>query len=123
METSGQSATPRDDENAALAHALDQLWLRFLPEIRQRVAVLASAAASVRAQTLTREEREGAHAMAHKLAGVLGTFSLTRGTELARELEETFSREGGLDADSAARITAIVAEIQTMVENRGPAPA
>ena len=37
--------------------------------------------------------QEAAKAAAHKLAGVLGTFDLTRGTDLARELEATYSRE------------------------------
>jgi HPt (histidine-containing phosphotransfer) domain-containing protein len=122
METSAQSPSPPDDRrDAALAETIDRLWLRFLPEIRERAAILQKAAASAAARTLSRAEQEAAHAAAHKLAGVLGTFSLTRGTVLARELEMTFSRDGGPGADEAARIAAIVAEMQTLVENRGPA--
>ncbi len=64
-----------------------------MPEIRERVAVLEAAATAVAAKKLTAARREKAQAAAHKLAGVLGTFSLTRGTVLARELEVTIPRK------------------------------
>ena len=39
--------------------------------------------------TLTHAEQQQAAADAHKLAGVLGTFGLNEGTELAREAESS----------------------------------
>ena len=48
--------------------------------------------------TLTAPQQEQAGADAHKLAGVLGTFGLKEGTELAREAERLY--EGSLDAES-----------------------
>jgi HPt (histidine-containing phosphotransfer) domain-containing protein len=102
----------------ALSEALDRLWSRFLPEIRERVRVLENAAATLAAGTLTRDECESAHAMAHKLAGVLGTFNLARGTELAREAELIYGREDGPDPASAPRLGAISAELRSLVESR-----
>ncbi len=113
---------PGNQGAARLSQAMDRLWLRFLPEIRERVAILEGAAASVAAQTLSSAECEAAQAAAHKLAGVLGTFSLTQGTVLARELEMTFSCECPPSRSSSARIAAIAAELHTMVESRRPAP-
>lgn len=103
---------------AALSQAIDRLWTRFLPEIRERVAVLEKAASAVASHQLTAARCEEAEAAAHKLAGVLGTFSLTRGTVLARELELTFSRECASEPASGERLTAIVAELRTIVESR-----
>ncbi|HVU47708.1 MAG TPA: Hpt domain-containing protein, partial [Terracidiphilus sp.] len=69
-----------------LTAALDRLWVRFLPEIRERVTIVESAIQTLSSGALSAEQKEAAASAAHKLAGVLGTFSLHRGTELAREL-------------------------------------
>jgi HPt (histidine-containing phosphotransfer) domain-containing protein len=106
--------------DAALTQAIDRLWVRFLPEIEERIAVLDTAAEALAAGTLTAARRETASAAAHKLAGVLGTFGLTRGTVLARELEIGFNRKDGPDPASWKRLGAIAKELQAMVESRKP---
>jgi len=113
MKTSAQSEIPPD---AALREAMDRLWVKFLPEIRERVATLEAAAAA--AKNLTASECEAAHAAAHKLAGVLGTFNLTRGTNVARELEASYAPESPPDPDESARLTSLAAELRAMIENR-----
>ena len=105
------AAQPSMDE------ALDRMWARFLPQIEERVAILESAAAFT-ANQLSIEQHEAASAAAHKLAGVLGTFGLARGTVLARELEILYSREGGPDPAFAGRLASIAAELRTIVQNR-----
>ena len=117
------SAQPEDQAEPDLSQAMDRLWLRFLPEIRERVAILEGAAAAVAARSLSRAGREAAQAAAHKLAGVLGTFSLARGTVLARELEVTFSGESSPGPGSGAHIATIAAELRAMIENRRSSPA
>jgi len=102
---------------AVLARTLDQMWTRFLPEIRERVAVLEKVAAES-AHELTPAGREQVHAMAHKLAGTLGMFGLSRGTELARELEATYSQASSPDPRSGERLAAVAAEIRAIVEAR-----
>ncbi len=101
-----------------LSEALDRLWAHFLPEIRERVKVLENAAAALAAGPLTSTERDSAYSVAHKLAGVLGTFNLGRGTTLAREAELVYGREDGPDSASAPRLAAIAAELRVLVENR-----
>ncbi len=114
-----ESSTPSDAQgDTSLSQAIDRLWVRFLPEIKERIALLQAAAEAIAAGTLTASSREAAYAAAHKLAGVLGTFGLTRGTVLARELEINFSREGGSDPASGKRHAAIAAELRAMVESR-----
>jgi HPt (histidine-containing phosphotransfer) domain-containing protein len=115
------AAQPGPPPEASLREAVDHLWDRFLPEIRERVAVLAKAAEAVAVRKLTAEQRRAAQSAAHKLSGVLGTFGLTRGTVLARELEMTFSRESAPGADASQHLAALTAELHTMVENRSSA--
>ena len=115
MESFAQSGFQAD---TALSQAIERLWGRFLPEIKERIAVLEKAAEALTAQTLAPPCREAAQAAAHKLAGVLGTFGLTRGTDLARDLEISLFRESGPDPGFGQRLAAIARELREMVENR-----
>jgi HPt (histidine-containing phosphotransfer) domain-containing protein len=103
---------------ASMTDALDQMWAKFLPQLEERVAVLGRAAEALAAGTLSLDMRAEANAAAHKLAGVLGTFGLTKGTILAREAEIIYSGEPEPDPDAATRLGQIAAELQTLVQNR-----
>lgn len=97
-----------------LSAALDRLWARFLPEIRERVNVIEAAAQALAVGTLSTEQKEAAASAAHKLAGVLGTFSLHRGTELARTLELQLTGT----PDSTTGLAALVSELRVLIESR-----
>ncbi|MGH9604137.1 MAG: Hpt domain-containing protein [Terracidiphilus sp.] len=103
---------------AALGDALDRLWTRFLPEIEQRVAMLKSSAAAAAVGSLTQAQWEAAHSAAHKLAGVLGTFGLAEGTTLARELEDAYAHDAGIDAACGKRLAALAERLRAIVESR-----
>ncbi len=90
----------------------------FCRRSRSGSRVIQVAADALAAGTLIASRREAAFEAAHKLAGVLGTFGLTRGTVLARELEINFSRGDGPDPASGKRLAAIAAELRAMVESR-----
>ncbi len=97
---------------------MDRLWVKFLPEVRERVATLEAAAAAVTAKMLNDSGREAAQAAAHKLAGVLGTFNLTRGTDVARELELVFSSNSASSASSGNHLASLAVELRAMIESR-----
>ena len=101
-----------------LASALDMLWTRFQPEIRNRVELLATAAAACAANDLSAAQRDAAHDAAHKLAGTLGTFNLAHGTELAREFELLSESENTPDSATGDRMVSIAAELRTIVDDR-----
>jgi HPt (histidine-containing phosphotransfer) domain-containing protein len=103
---------------SALTEALNRLWTQFLPQMEERVAILETAAQAFAAGRLSIEQHQAANAAAHKLAGVLGTFGLARGTALARELEIMYSRENGPDPALGERLTFIAAELRTIVATR-----
>jgi HPt (histidine-containing phosphotransfer) domain-containing protein len=101
-----------------MAAALNQLWIRFLPETHDRVAHLKAAARASLSCNLSQQERETAHAAAHKLAGTLGTFNLMRGTELAREFEQLCEDKNSNMTVHAERLVALAAEISAIVDGR-----
>ena len=107
MKTAAQpdrSAAPESAPASDIGKALDLLWTRFVPEIRKRVDLLGAAASACAANNLSDTERESAHAAAHKLAGTLGTFNLTRGTDLAREFELAFAGDRSPSPAQAERL-------------------
>jgi HPt (histidine-containing phosphotransfer) domain-containing protein len=115
MEPPPQSSKP----NArAIAEVLEKMWVRYLPDVLERVGTLQQASAALTSGSISPAECKAAESAAHKLAGTLGTFALPRGTELARELEQAFAAEDGPDAASAVRIASVVSELANMIENR-----
>ena len=109
--------TPAKTGQTDLATALDRLWVRFLPEIQDRVAVIQSAVDALAAGSISGEQAQAAASAAHKLAGVLGTFNLHRGTEVARELEQIFSTARP-DSHTAGELAAMTAELRSAIESR-----
>ena len=79
---------------------MNRLWEKYLPQIEERVATLQRAADSLASGDLPPGEQKKAASDAHKLAGVLGTFGLNHGTELAREAETLY--QGSEDEDAAS---------------------
>ena len=100
-----------------ISQMLDQLWLKFRPQIEERVAVLQQAAAALAQGNLSPALRAEAHSAAHKLAGSLGTFGLDHGTALAREAETIY--QGNPGPESAVRLVEIVESLKTMIASRG----
>src|SRR5579871_5464239 len=97
---------------------MNRLWAKFLPQMQERVATLQKAAASASSGTLDMAQRQEASSSAHKLAGVLGTFGLQAGTDLAREAELIYA--GPLESSPAVfpRLSEIAQQLQSIVESR-----
>lgn len=99
----------------SMSEALGRLWAKFLPEIENRLGIVEAGARSAGAGPVASEEREAAHGAAHKLAGILGTFGLHRGTELARLIESVFAEE---KTASAAELFSWVTELRQLIDTR-----
>lgn len=115
---SGRNPSSGTDEPPYIAAILDQMWTRFLPDIRQRAEVLEAGAAALASGEPATAQREAAHAAAHKLAGILGTFNLMHGTELAREFELLTAQENAPDPALSGRLVSIAAELRSIIESR-----
>jgi HPt (histidine-containing phosphotransfer) domain-containing protein len=105
---------------ADLTSALDLLWKRFLPQILDRISVLETAAKDCIQGSPRGFMLRTARDAAHKLAGSLGTFNLTRGTVLARELELFYSNDPDLSTEAVAHLVKITIQLRQIVENRPP---
>lgn len=103
---------------AHIAAAMQRLWTQYLPQIEERVATLESAAGALSGQKLSSELRASAGSAAHKLAGVLGTFGLDQGTQLAREAEAFYSSDVQPAPGQAERLILIASRIRAMVASR-----
>jgi len=108
--TATSPATP-----PSISDSLNRLWAKFLPETQRRIALLTAASVSYASGTLTDSQRVEAHQAAHKLAGVLGTFGLPHGTELARRIENEFAAEVVVSAGDLAKW---IDELQALVDRR-----
>jgi HPt (histidine-containing phosphotransfer) domain-containing protein len=86
--------------------------------MEERIATLQKAAESATNGTLGPDEQKTASSDAHKLAGVLGTFGLQEGTDLAREAENLYA--GPLDDSGAIneRLTQIAQQLRAIVASR-----
>jgi HPt (histidine-containing phosphotransfer) domain-containing protein len=104
--------------SSPLAEAMNRLWAKYLPQMEARVATLESAAAGLASGRLSSDERQRASADAHKLAGVLGTFGLKEGTELAREAEELYGSADEFDEATIVRVSLIAEQLKAMVSGR-----
>jgi HPt (histidine-containing phosphotransfer) domain-containing protein len=110
-------------QHPILSEALDRLWVEFLPEMEGRVATLAAASAALAGDKLSLTERGRANDAAHKLAGVLGTFGLTRGTILAREAEILYSGSPETDPEAAERLRQIAEQLKALIASRKESPS
>ncbi len=94
--------------------ALAELWQRSLPLLDERVTAIERATVELSGGPSEPGRIALGRGEAHKLAGVLGTFGLDRGTELARDLDEhlTCPRAG----QEAARLVGVAAELRAVVD-------
>lgn len=107
-----------ESAESPLAEAMNRLWAKYLPQMQERVATLHKVAAGLADGSLSEEEQHQACEDAHKLAGVLGTFGLQDGTELAREAEAVYGGIVDDNPDLAERLTYIAQQLDVMIANR-----
>ncbi len=88
------------------------VWQKFQPRVDEQVRVLESAAASL-GQDMTDLER--AQREAHTLAGSLGTFGLSGGSEIARKIEQLLSQSPPFNAEQIQRIEEQITELRQVI--------
>jgi HPt (histidine-containing phosphotransfer) domain-containing protein len=98
---------------------ISALWERSRHTVVERAALLRTAGELLIDNRLDHATQLSAVDSAHKLAGVLGTFGLPRGTDLAREAEELFGQPMPPSKPEIERLQVLLAELTHLID-RGP---
>jgi HPt (histidine-containing phosphotransfer) domain-containing protein len=102
-----------------LQSMISALWDRSRHTVVERAALLRTAGDLLAHNRLDEATQMNAVDSAHKLAGVLGTFGLPRGTDLAREAEVLFGQSTKPDKMEIERLQVLLAELTHLID-RGP---
>jgi HPt (histidine-containing phosphotransfer) domain-containing protein len=106
----------RDDTQQKLHQLLAGLWEQSRNTVAAHVETLQQARTLAENGQLDDAGRARAIDSAHKLAGVLGTFGLPRGTELARVAEEAFREPAGPGPQKAEALRPALDELHNLVQ-------
>ena len=101
---------------------ISALWERSRHTVVERAALLRTAGELLVDNRLDQATQRSAVDSAHKLAGVLGTFGLPRGTDLAREAEELFGQQMPPSKPEVERLQVLLSELTHLID-RGPVGA
>lgn len=102
-----------------LEQTFAEVWRQAYPVLLERLDAIAVATAELSKERPDLARIESGEAEAHRLAGVLGTFGLDRGTQLAKGLEARLHRGCGRSEAREARRLAI--ELRALLESAGRA--
>ncbi len=94
--------------------AIAGVWNRFKDKIAQQVEVIAQAAAALSEGKLTAEQHAQAEREAHTLAGSLGTFGYSEGSQVARKIERLLQGIK-LGRKDATRLSKLVKSLRTEI--------
>jgi HPt (histidine-containing phosphotransfer) domain-containing protein len=103
-------------EHDRLRDALAAIWTRSRPVLLERQATIAHAMPALESDPHDSELRESVRTEAHKLAGLLGTLSLPRGTELARAIEHRL--EPDAPPPDFGELRRLAADLRAVIESR-----
>ena len=111
--------TSPEGQEQKLQTMLTALWERSRHTVMERAALLENAGALLKENRMDDATQQRAVDSAHKLAGVLGTFGLPRGTDLAREAEGLFGQSTPPSKLEIERLQILLAELTSLIA-RGP---
>ena len=112
-------STEAQSQEQKLQTMISALWERSRHTVVERAALLRTAGDLLSDNGLDQATQQRAVDSAHKLAGVLGTFGLPQGTDLAREAEVLFGQSTPLGRDEIERLQLLLAELTRLID-RGP---
>jgi HPt (histidine-containing phosphotransfer) domain-containing protein len=112
-------AADAETHEQKLQAMLAALWERSRHTVAERAVSLREACALLLEGRLDEASRLRAVDSAHKLAGVLGTFGLPRGTILAREAEVLFGQEVQAGTAEVEQLQLLLSELVSLID-RGP---
>lgn len=105
-----------EEVTGKLHDLLATLWARSRQTISERVEVLRAAHRTLRTNPTDKNARRAGADAAHKLAGILGTFGLPDGTNLARRVELLLESSAPLRPFDLEGLQQTIDQLQQMIE-------
>jgi HPt (histidine-containing phosphotransfer) domain-containing protein len=107
-----------DDLRTGLAEKLDALWKTSKPVVMDRLQALEDNCGKWLLSPHNALASEAAHDAAHKLAGVLGTFGMPRGSQLASAIESIVDKPDAATESERGKIPALLRELREAISAR-----
>lgn len=92
------------------------VWNRFKGRVSEQVGVLEQAASASTQKALNQKLRKEAQKEAHTLAGSLGTFGFSLGSEIARKIEHLLKANKALTLDETSEFCGLVQQLRQEIE-------
>lgn len=108
----------KTDQAAQVNAMLEVMWRNNRSVVSDRVHALRVAQQSITDGRLDRSARKEAESAAHKLAGILGTFGLPRGSALSSKIEQLLSREGSIDRQQQEDLAIWLADLEEQIKSK-----
>lgn len=105
------------DQQAQYLAFLNETWITTRQKSLEQLTVLSQALKDLQADSLDCQLQEQAQHIAHKLAGTLGTFRLTKGMQLARQLENLLNSYKPLQLQQALLMETLVNALQQEIDH------
>lgn len=109
--------TTSPSQTEKLQEMLQAMWKTSRPAILERFQTIRDAEKMLAAGSLDDGARKNAESAAHKLAGVLGTFGLPQGTQLASQIEVLLASPS-LDAAHASQLALQLDELEAVIASK-----
>jgi HPt (histidine-containing phosphotransfer) domain-containing protein len=105
-----------EEVTGKLHDLLVTLWARSRQTISDRLDVLRTTHRALRANPADDNARRAGADAAHKLAGILGTFGLPEGTNLARRVEVMLETSAPIKAFDLESLQRTIDQLHQMIE-------
>ena len=105
-----------EEVTGKLHDLLATLWTRSSQTISDRLEVLRATHRALRANPADKAARQAGADAAHKLAGILGTFGLPEGTNLARRAEVMLESAAPIQAFDLESLQRSIDQLHQMIE-------
>lgn len=105
-----------EEVTGKLHDLLATLWSRSQQSITDRLDVLRTAHRTLHTNVADKNARRAGADAAHKLAGILGTFGLPEGTNLARRIEAMLEAPAPIRPFDLDTLQRTIDQLQLMIE-------
>jgi diguanylate cyclase (GGDEF)-like protein len=105
--------------NDNFALRIQQLWQQSCESYRKRILIIQKTVTALQQGKLTTEQQHQAEREAHTLIGSLGSFGLSKATDISRQIQEILQQEKLLEIIKAEELELLVQQLQQCIEVDG----